>query len=116
MASPWRTEAEVIADETFLSVREAETILAFEALSHPDGLLPPPKEVVYAEIADSLGVESTTVRTYLARARAKMERGVATATFVEHPDVYQADDQLPASLSELLNRQSVTHRGVGSVW
>lgn len=116
MGSPWRSEAQVIADRTFLSIREAETILAFDELSNPKGIIPPSKETVYAEIADELGVEATTIRTYLARARSKMERGVATAKAVEDPHAFRDDEQPAESLSEWRERQSNLPTGAEPAW
>lgn len=88
MASRWRSDAKSIADETFLSVREAETVLAYDELAHPTGVIPPPKQTVFDTIGDELGVEATTVRTYLDRAEQKLGRGVATALAVDDPGAF----------------------------
>lgn len=116
MDSPWRRTAEAVAEETFLSVREAETVLAYHDLRFPDGCIPPSKEEVYGCIAEELGIEPTTVRTYLTRSRWKMEHGVATAKFVEDPAAYQEDERRAESLSAWLDRQSGLPVDVGPVW
>lgn len=116
MTSRWRKTAETIADETFLSIREAEAVLAYESLAHPDQLLPPPKEQVYEAIAEELHLEATTVRTYLTRAQNKMGRAVATAKAVENPTEYLAEEEPAEPLSELLSRQHSPQPGTKPVW
>lgn len=116
MTPHWRDIAREVAEQTFLSVREAEAVLLYQELRFPDNGLPKSKEHVYEDVGNELGIEATTVRTYLTRANDKMETAVATAKFVEDPIEYQNTDNPRESLSALLERQQVIQRSVNPVW
>jgi len=116
MSTPWDSNAERVADETFLSRREAEVVIGYHALRFPENALPLTKEEVYSELAQDLGIAPSTVRTYLLRAEEKLEKSLVTATFVDSPDDYLNGKEVASALAEFDERPAKVADSSEPLW